>query len=231
MPTDNPRVAAYVPVAVYDRLKEFKDSRKLKSDSQAIVTILSEFLEVSQVVAYQSSSELGQRVESLEEKLIHVKNELLSELQSELLRLVSSISLDERLASLEASLTTVHQVQAGVKDELLSELQGELFKENQATIEATYFEGPESETSELDSSSGSELNRGSQIEPLSAVALSRRLRLPHPDRVAQAKHRFKGKPEKLTRWLQDHDPECVAWEYREDTKLYHPVIEGQRLIG
>jgi len=109
---------------VYDRLKEFKDSRKLKSDSQAIATILSEFLEVSQQVAHESSLDLVQRIEALEAKFIHVKDELLNELKGELLRLIP-FSIDERLTKLEVNLDTVHQTQAKVKHELLSELKSE----------------------------------------------------------------------------------------------------------
>jgi hypothetical protein len=40
MATENPRVAAYPPPLVYERLVEFKRSQGLKSDSAAIVAIL-----------------------------------------------------------------------------------------------------------------------------------------------------------------------------------------------
>jgi hypothetical protein len=40
MATENPRVAAYPPRRVYERLVEFRRSRHLKSDSAAIVAAL-----------------------------------------------------------------------------------------------------------------------------------------------------------------------------------------------
>lgn len=95
MATDNPRIAAYVPKAIHDRLREFKEGRELKSESQAITVALSEFFGVSQEVAYQSSSDLVQRIEALETSFIRIKDELLNELTSELLKSVNSEASNE----------------------------------------------------------------------------------------------------------------------------------------
>ena len=43
MVTDNPRVAAYPPQRIYERLVEFKHKQGLKSDSAAIITILENY--------------------------------------------------------------------------------------------------------------------------------------------------------------------------------------------
>lgn len=43
MVTENPRVAAYPPRRVYERLVEFRRERHLKSDSAAIVAALEAF--------------------------------------------------------------------------------------------------------------------------------------------------------------------------------------------
>lgn len=43
MATDNPRVAAYPPQRIYERLVEFKRERGLKSDSAAIIAILESY--------------------------------------------------------------------------------------------------------------------------------------------------------------------------------------------
>lgn len=40
MATENPRVAAYPPQRIYERLVEFRRKRGFKSDSAAIVAIL-----------------------------------------------------------------------------------------------------------------------------------------------------------------------------------------------
>ena len=43
MATDNPRVAAYPPQRIYERLVEFKREQGLKSDSAAIIAILESY--------------------------------------------------------------------------------------------------------------------------------------------------------------------------------------------
>lgn len=194
MTTDNPRIAAYVPRAIYDRLKEFKDDRKLKSESQAITVALSEFFGVSREVDYQSSSDLVQRVEALEEKFSHLKTELLGELKSELLRLLSST----------------------VKTELPSESQGELFK---AALMPDEVEPEASEEIKIETSDS---NSRLLSEPLTASDLSRYFGL-NRNAVSQARHKYKNNPKELNQWFQDHDPNSLNWEYREDTKLYYPI--------
>lgn len=117
MPTENRRVATYLPKSIDDRLKTFIAERNLKGDSLALITILSEFFGVSQEVAPRSSSvdlELQNRVEVLEDKIAQLKNELLNELLNELRREL----LEDRNNSIE-------QAKAEVKSELLDELKSE----------------------------------------------------------------------------------------------------------
>jgi hypothetical protein len=80
MTTDNKRVSAYLPASLCQKFEEFKSQHNL-GDSQALVTILSQFLGVTHSVA-QSSSDLDKRINQLK---IELKSELLSELKSELL--------------------------------------------------------------------------------------------------------------------------------------------------
>ncbi len=92
MPTENRRVAAYLPKEIDDRFTAFKVERGL-GDSQALIVILSEFLGVSQQVAQQGDSlriELEGRIEALEERLTHLRSELLNDLKSELLKELNS---------------------------------------------------------------------------------------------------------------------------------------------
>lgn len=44
MPTENRRIATYLPKQVDERLEAFKAERSIKGDSQALIVILSEFL-------------------------------------------------------------------------------------------------------------------------------------------------------------------------------------------
>lgn len=87
MPTQNRRVATYLPETIALRFNAFKEEKGIKGDSAALIAILEAFFGVSQKEAYSSSSEsiaFAQRVEAVEEKISDIKSELLSELKSEL---------------------------------------------------------------------------------------------------------------------------------------------------
>lgn len=47
MPTDNPKISAYVPQLVYDTFKQFQDERGI-SMSQAVIVILAEYFGIQQ---------------------------------------------------------------------------------------------------------------------------------------------------------------------------------------
>lgn len=115
MPTQNRRVAAYLPPHIDEPFKTFKSQRDIKGDSEALIAILCEYLQVSYEVAYPSSSNLLQRIETIEEKLGSLKSELLSELSFELQKSAQP-KLDKR------------------KSELLSELQGNLLISNSSLM-------------------------------------------------------------------------------------------------
>lgn len=69
MATENPRVAAYPPQRVYERLVEFRRERHLKSDSAAIVTALEAFFFGDTLSQLPSELlETRQRLEDLEGK-------------------------------------------------------------------------------------------------------------------------------------------------------------------
>jgi hypothetical protein len=72
MPTAKHRIAAYLPPEIDEKFQAFKRDRGV-GDSQALILILSEFLEVSHGVSHNSSSDV-----------VGLKGELLSELRSEL---------------------------------------------------------------------------------------------------------------------------------------------------
>jgi hypothetical protein len=74
MGTDNPKVSAYVPQALKNRLKEFRKERNDISESQAVTIILAEYFQMPEVLgrspenAVAGGVTLG-RMEALEEKL------------------------------------------------------------------------------------------------------------------------------------------------------------------
>ena len=67
MATDNPRVAAYPPQRIYERLVEFKRERGLKSDSAAIIAILENYFS-STPEAYSDTPATTLRLNELEVK-------------------------------------------------------------------------------------------------------------------------------------------------------------------
>ena len=73
MSTKKRRIATYIPVEIEDKFQAFKEEREV-GDSQALILILTEFLGVSQQVAFSGDS------------LVKLKGELLFELKDELLK-------------------------------------------------------------------------------------------------------------------------------------------------
>ena len=70
MATDNPRVAAYPPQRIYERLVEFKHERGLKSDSAAIIAILENYFFSSTPTTPSDTPSTIKRLEDLEGKFI-----------------------------------------------------------------------------------------------------------------------------------------------------------------
>jgi hypothetical protein len=72
MGTDNPKVSAYVPQSVKDRLKQFREERNI-SESQAVIIILAEYFQMSEVLGRSPERAVGgvtlARMEALEKKL------------------------------------------------------------------------------------------------------------------------------------------------------------------
>jgi hypothetical protein len=88
MPTENRRIATYLPKEVDERFKAFKSERGIKGDSHALLTVLSEFLGLTNSVdpstAFQYE-EFSQQLSELRTKLVSLESELFSRLKSELL--------------------------------------------------------------------------------------------------------------------------------------------------
>jgi hypothetical protein len=128
MPTENRRIATYLPKHIDDLLEAFKSEHSIKGDSQALITILSEFFGVSQEVTHQSGS--ARIDEIITAKLTQLKSELLDELLSRLLQ--TETVFESRFSKVESQLHLIQQVKTEVKDELLSELRSELPKTDEA---------------------------------------------------------------------------------------------------
>lgn len=236
MPTENRRVATYLPKELDERLSAFKSKHGLNGDSPALVAILSEFFKVSQQVARSASfdkPDFLERLEAVESKVAHLKDELLSELKSKLLELSDSTKQQ-----------SVQQVKEEVRSELLSELESKSPKEE---VPGQLNLIPDAQDSELPSEPLSELEESfekqhseilsepkselqvedslSTLKPMSGVLLSRRFGI-HDNSVNNKKNACKSNPEKFVEWSKSKDPDGIAWEYREDSKLYYQILES-----
>ena len=70
MATENPRVAAYPPQQIYERLIEFKRSFAFKSDSAAIVAILESYFFGGTPSPFSELPKSTERLNDLEVKLL-----------------------------------------------------------------------------------------------------------------------------------------------------------------
>jgi hypothetical protein len=91
MPTNKHRIAAYLPPEVDEKFQAFKQERGV-GDSQALILILTEFLEVAHQVAHNSSLSFDTLKGELRSELLSELNSKFSELKSELLS--SSLKTD-----------------------------------------------------------------------------------------------------------------------------------------
>ncbi len=97
MPTAKHRIAAYLPPDVDEKFLAFKEERGV-GDSQALILILTEFLEVTQNVSRSSSL----NIETLRSELLSELDYRFSELKSEL--------LSKSLKSVEITQESLEQV-------------------------------------------------------------------------------------------------------------------------
>lgn len=215
MPTENRRVAAYLPKEIDDRFTIFKAERDL-GDSQALIVILSEFLGVSQQVAQQSNPlqlELEGRIGAVEEKLAQLKDELLGELRKELLSQLSDFD---------------SQTNAGIRNSSLSELVGESSRNDSVSDQLDLLSEPGDFGGELPSSSKNDLP-AAELAPMTGEALSIRFGLGKSS-AKEAKRRHRDTPEKFIEWSKTKDPDGIAWTYDDELRKYRPVLSSKASI-
>lgn len=150
MPTDewfkeNPKVSAYIPKELNEKLLEWMQSRNVKKVSQALTVILEEYLGVAQKVVQTEPPTDTQpveddRIETLEQKvenLSQVVQELREAIQASSLQVVQTEPIQETLPLLDAisaieSKQPMEEAQDDEPDEILYEF---LESENQKLIE------------------------------------------------------------------------------------------------
>lgn len=165
MPTENRRVAAYLPKVIDERLEAFKVERGLKGDSPALVAILEEYFGLSQEVAHLSSSEhddLSRRVDDLKTEISQLESKLFSELKGSLLGELRSELLDDGRIDLTASepdlpspgqlsfLELTPESESDTPSELKSESSEQVINDNNPEDRELIDESPEINTNDVD---------------------------------------------------------------------------------
>ena len=198
MPTENRRVAAYLPKELDEKLEAFKSERGIKGDSQALILILSEFLGVSQPVAYSSSfvtlekfEDLASQVAILAEKLEAFSNS-------------SNLTLEEPLVEVSSELPVE------ISDELLVE----------PIVEPSPTAGDRNTDLFI-----SATNVDVVVPPsastvtIQAVELSKRLKVGQ----STLSTKKKSSHEEFAAWTRSKDPNSVAWAYLAETNKFQPI--------
>jgi hypothetical protein len=224
MPTENRRVATYLPKELDDRFKAFIADRQLKGDSQALIVILSEFLGVSLPVA--------QKVDYS----AFVTHEQLAELSSKVFELSATIEngrlpgkilnkllgqfnqLEGRVVSLEM---TASQLDAQEPTPVVDKpVPGQMHLLELAESSERQSELPigESESSK----GGSQSSSNGELQPMRGSALARRLNV-SPQSIANNKSNWKDEPNRFIEWTRKKDPDRAAWEYRSEGRLFYPI--------
>lgn len=238
MPTENRRVAAYLPKHIDDRLESFKVERGLKGDSPALIAILEEFFGVSQEVAHSSKFEIADllaQVESLAARVTHLENELLSELESSPRGDLKS----ELLGELQGEL--FDRLKPDLKSELLSELRGELQEVSSLSLppgqltllpneaihqvanDSDLPSEPSENISDLSGEPASESAPTNVDELFRTGELAKRLGV---DSSTVSHWRPAGRrektPDELLNTTRKADPDGIGWIYLPDVKRFKP---------
>ncbi len=234
MPTDKHRIAAYLPKEVDEKFQVFKKEREV-GDSQALIIILSEFLEVSQKVAHYSDSLLAERIEALNREvedlkldvatgLEHSKVDLLGELKSELLVKIEQETLDreDKISELFSRL------KGDLKSELLNELESKLPKPistgSSTTKSNIVKDSSKSKSRKQPSKKSSSEAVPNNLDILTTAQLVKRLKgVERNNTISTKKYNAKDNPEKFVEWSKSLDPDGFAWEFREGSDLFYRI--------
>lgn len=207
MPTDNPKVSAYVPQAIKDRLTQFREEFSI-SESQAVTKILAEYFGMTEVLSRSSEGVAGVTLAGME--AIEVK--LASFMQQ----------VENRLTALEN--TTQNKSELLVVQEELSE--DSQFKDdspNELPVELL----PKFELLDQDISEAPVNLLGEPIEeisPIPGLKLSS-LRFGRPKNAIAGIKRNRS-IEELTEWTRQEDPDDIAWKFVESPSVgYVPAEE------
>jgi hypothetical protein len=224
MGTDNPKVSAYVPQVLKERLKQFREERNI-SESQAVTIILAEYFQMSEVLG--RSPEGGSvggvtlaRMEALEQEFSSFAKSVEQRLQelAESINKSSELQVDQSRPKEEVIDTQQGVDQVSEPPATSESVQLEFLQVKEANGGSLLNEPPLS----LQSEPASELQE--EIKPIPGTKLSELRFGRSKDTIAGVKRKIS--LEKFTEWTREQDPDNIAWIYVESpTKGYIPADE------
>jgi hypothetical protein len=188
MPTNNPKVSAYIPQHIFDCFKAFYEERSI-SMSQAVAIIFAEYFAVDYQVDQASKLPSGQilsKLQVLEEK-VNIFSNLPNEPISELLSRVNFLS--EMVVSLKSRLDAMDQSSLSNQKEPINPEKLDILDNSQTEL-------------------FSELLSGLNIKPLSTKLLASRLGV-HSATISHTKAKLSR--DDFCVWLKSKDPDDISW--------------------
>jgi hypothetical protein len=247
MPTENRRVATYLPKELDDRLKAFITERNLKGDSPALITILSEFFDVSYSVAHQVDYSGFVKAEQFDD-LVSKVSELSKSFEKSKESGATNLLLG-KLQRLESRIESLENVTSPSQMDLLkfadsslpSNLPGELPRVEQSSSPFKLLRELVNKTedklqivgdSNSQSNSLGELKQvqdiSSTLEPLTGTELA--LRFGVHEKLPTNKRNLLKSEQGFAEWTREQDPEGIGWRYDSEAKgrkKYFPLLDGE----
>lgn len=212
MATENPKVSAYVPQAIKDRLIRFREQHNI-SESQAVTTILAEYFEMTEVLGRSHDGIAGVTLagmQAIESKLAS----FMELVDSRLATLENAIQVKSELPVVQEELLQNYQY----IDSLPSELPSEVVSETKSH---------EQEISELPLNLLGEPLQ--EIEPIPGIKLSKLRFGLSESRISAMRQKMskqKMSLEEFTQWTKDKDPDRIPWKFIESPSVgYVPAEE------
>lgn len=222
MPTENPKVSAYIPQHIFNLFKAFYEERNL-SMSQAVGLIFAEYFGVDQEVNHLGRTGLVlDRLQLLEEKVSNLLSGLGSELPDTVAELFGHLdALDKRMLALEESkLPSVLPGELPIESLTLPEVEVKDEYEQNSRPDVDYEVNQEDSNTYLLESFSNPLESllgvpSDEMKPIPGNKLSHLRFGLSKDTVSGSKRNYKNSPEKFIDWTRDKDPDGIPWKYVE----------------
>lgn len=209
MPTDNPKISAYVPQSVYDAVKQFQEEHNL-SMSQAATAIFADYLGVEEVKS--GEVKLGgitlDRFEQLEKNVAELNQlkEQVSQLQDQVEQLQSTSNLLSQQSSVE-QVIDIDQAKSSFEQE---DIASSSPSSDDQLLNQSNSEPQESSSEPHFNLLGKPLLT-QDITPISGRTLSSVRFGLGKDTVSGAKK--KKIPEQFIQWTRERDPDGIGWKH------------------